>query len=90
MKKILAWFVGKILKAKLFKGGITMEGTKKWYNSKNVWTGIVTVLIGLYGLIQVSLAPILGITLPVIPEWIFALLGALGIYTRVTATKQIK
>ena len=66
-----------------------MESTKKWWLSKNIWTGIVTVLVGLYSLLQVSLMPLFGITLPTIPEWIFVILGAIGIYTRKIATEKI-
>jgi len=57
--------------------------TKKWWESKNVWTGIVTVLIAAYS----TAAGQFG--LPVIPEYVFAILGAFGIYTRVTATAKI-
>ena len=89
MKKLTAYIIGKLLKRKLFKGG-SMDGKKKWYASKNVWTGIITVVVGLYSLVQVSLAPVLGFTLPVIPGWVFTLLGSLGVYTRVIATKSIK
>lgn len=89
MKKMLAYLLGKFIKSKLDKGGSSMDGKKKWYQSKNVWTGIVTVLIGIYSLIQASLAPVLGFTLPAIPEWLFTVLGAIGIYTRVSATKTI-
>lgn len=60
-----------------------MEDKKKWYLSKNIWTGITTALIGLY----LTLAPQFG--LPAIPEWIFTLLGAAGIYTRVKADTKI-
>lgn len=61
-----------------------MDDTKKWWQSKGVWTGIVTATMGAY----VTLTPVFH--LPVVPEWIFALLGTLGIYTRVTATKTIE
>jgi len=60
-----------------------MDGTKKWYLSKGVWTGIVTGLIGIYSVI----AP--HVNGPAIPEWVFALLGGMGIYTRVNATDKI-
>lgn len=57
--------------------------TKKWYLSKNIWTGIVVGLLGIYG----TLSPQFG--WPPVPEWIFALLAGLGIYTRATATTTI-
>jgi predicted benzoate:H+ symporter BenE len=90
MNKLLAWIIGKFIGNKIkLKEDIHMDGTKKWWVSKNIWTGIVTVLIGLYGLLQVSLMPLFGITLPTIPEWVFVILGAIGIYTRSTATQKI-
>jgi hypothetical protein len=57
--------------------------TKAWYLSKGIWTGIVTALLGAY----LSLAPQFG--WPQIPEFVFAILGALGIYTRATADSKI-
>lgn len=62
----------------------TMDETKKWYLSKGIWTGIVTALLGIYGTLSIQLH------LPIIPEWIFAILGAMGIYTRATAKKKIE
>lgn len=67
-----------------------MKETKKWYLSKNIWTGIVSVLVGLYSLVAANLGPAFGFVLPIIPEWVFVILGALGIYTRATATKSIE
>jgi hypothetical protein len=60
-----------------------MDSTKKWYQSKNIWNSVVTGLVGLY----LALAPQFG--WPAIPEWIFTILAAIGIYTRVTADKTI-
>ena len=57
--------------------------TKKWYLSKGVLTGIVTGLLGIYA----TIAPNAG--WPSIPDWVFALLGGMGIYTRVTADTKI-
>lgn len=81
--------IAKILDLK--EGGVMAEEveSKKWYKSKGVLTGIVTILIGLYEAVAVSLAPQLGWTLPPIPAWIFSLLGAMGIYSRVVADKKI-
>lgn len=60
-----------------------MDGTKSWYKSKTIWSGVVTVIIAGYS----AAAPIWN--LPTIPEWIFAILGTIGIYTRVKATYTI-
>lgn len=76
--------IGKFIGKKLnLQEESKMDGTKKWYQSKNIWTGVVTVLIAAYG----TAAAIW--KLPAIPEWLFAVLGAVGIYTRVTATDKI-
>ncbi len=57
--------------------------TKSWYLSKGVWTGVVTASMGLY----LALAP--QFNLPHVPDWIFTLLGAAGVYTRATATTTL-
>lgn len=58
--------------------------SKKWYLSKGIWTGIVTAVLGLY----LTLAPQFG--WPAIPEYVFVVLGALGIYSRNVAVTAIK
>lgn len=68
---------------------MTEGATTKWYKSKGVITGIVTVIIGVYSLVDTALGPQLGFDLPQIPEWIFILLGSLGIYSRVNTTGTI-
>lgn len=81
---LFTWIAAKVVKSKInLLEDSQMDDTKKWYQSKGVWTGIVTALMGAY----VTLAPVFH--LPVVPEWIFALLGTLGIYTRVTADSKI-
>jgi hypothetical protein len=82
-ESFFAKIAGKFLSKKLNLQEGTMD-TKKWYLSKGVWTGVVTAVVGLY----LTLVPQLH--LPAIPEWIFALLGALGVYSRVTATSTIE
>lgn len=93
MGKIKEWIIKLVAanaakKLKLVEG-TPMENKKSWYQSKNVWNGIITVIVGAYEMVAVSLAPQFGWTIPPIPPIIFTILGALGIYTRVTATKQI-
>jgi len=56
---------------------------KPWYRSKNIWVGVVAVLIAGYNSASAQFG------LPAIPEFVFAVLGAMGIYTRVTATSVI-
>lgn len=83
-ENFFAKIAGKLAARKLdLKETTEMNETKPWYQSKGVWTGVVTGVLGIY----ISVAP--GLHLPVVPEWIFALLGGLGIYTRVSADTKI-
>jgi len=90
-KNLVAKIVAGRFKAKLdaIDKENNMDEVKKWYKSRNVWTGIVTVLIGIYSSIDASLAPSLGFNLPDIPEFVYVILGTLGVYTRVTAEKKV-
>ena len=58
--------------------------SKKWFLSKTVWAGVIAVLIAAYN----SASAQFGI--PAIPEFVFGILGALGIYGRTTATTVVK
>lgn len=82
-EKLFFTIAGKVLKRKLNLQEEPMDGTKKWYTSKNLWAGVITALLGLYGTLGGQF------NLPPIPEWIFALLGTLGVYTRATATDKL-
>lgn len=57
--------------------------TKPWYVSKGVWTGIVTGVLGVYATLALQFH------WPAVPDWIFTILGAMGIYSRVNATTTI-
>lgn len=82
--------IGKFAKGKLdLKEDSQMEDKKKWWQSKSIWTSVVTALIGVYAIAQTTLAPTFGWKLPDIPEGILAFLGALGVYSRVAADKKI-
>jgi hypothetical protein len=61
-----------------------MDDSKSWYKSRTIWAGVVAVLIALYNSIGANLH-----ALPAIPDWVFALLGAVGVYGRVTADTKI-
>jgi hypothetical protein len=56
---------------------------KKWWQSKTIWAGVTAVLVAAYNAASESfgLAPI--------PEFVYALLGAFGIYGRVAAKQGI-
>lgn len=57
---------------------------KKWWQSKTVWAGVVAVILAAYGTAAAQFG------LPPIPEWVFGILGALGVYGRATANTTIK
>ena len=79
MNSFIAKLAGKFAAKKLnLQEGIVE--TKSWYKSKTVWVSVVTGVLGIYLSIP---------GLPPVPEWLFALLGGLGVYTRVTATTKI-
>jgi hypothetical protein len=58
--------------------------TKSWWRSKTIWAGVVAVILAGYGTAATQFG------LPPVPEWIFALLGALGVYGRTTANTTVK
>ncbi len=57
---------------------------KSWWKSKTIWAGVVAVILAAYGTAAAQF------NLPAVPEWVFALLGALGVYGRVTANSTVK
>lgn len=59
--------------------------TKAWYQSKTIWAAIVTILITAWNAGVNSI-----FSLPVIPDFVYAILGFLGLYSRVTANSVIK
>lgn len=67
----------------------TKPSTKPWYLSKAVWSGIIAVLIATYTAFVPAMQASFNITLPVIPEWVFAVLAAFGIYARAAATTTL-
>ena len=62
--------------------------SKKWYLSKGVWSGILTAVIGA----GLSITKLFGIDLNTnaIFTLVITVLGALGLYSRVTADTTIK
>lgn len=60
-----------------------MDGTKPWYQSKTILAAVVVGLIGIYNSVATAKK------LPPIPDWAFTILGAIGVYTRSTATDKI-
>jgi len=89
MNKLQKFIWEKIVLPKLTQEVKKFMETKKWYESKTIWSGIIAILIAVYNTIQPLLAQHFGINLPVIPNWVYTILGALGIYGRMSADKKI-
>lgn len=64
-------------------------GTKKLYQSKTFWSDVLTILVGIVGLVDNYFA---GGNIATNPGYqaVLTVLGALGIYGRKTATTQIQ
>ena len=58
-------------------------GKKKWYQSKTVWSSVVAVVLAAYNSASAQFG------LPAVPEFVYGVLAAFGIYSRVTATTKI-
>lgn len=85
-------FILRLIAKRISKKLQLKEGTvdkKEWWKSKTIISDIVTILIGLYASIGATLGQSMGWNLPPIPEWLFVILGALGIYGRTSATTTI-
>ena len=63
--------------------------TKKWYLSKTMWSAVLAVAFAAYNAIGQPLLEGFGIALPQVPEFIYAMLGAFGIYSRKVAVTRI-
>lgn len=85
----LAKLAGKSVAKKIKLEDGPMTDGKKWYKSKAVLSGIAVVAFGAYDLARASLAPAMGWNLPEIPPFLYTILGTMGVYGRVSATKQI-
>lgn len=60
-----------------------MEKTKSWWKSKTIWSGIIAVGLAAYNTASAQFG------LPVVPEYVYGVLGALGVYGRVTANSVV-
>jgi hypothetical protein len=56
---------------------------KPWWQSKTVWAGVATVILVAYTEAGVFFG------LPPVPEFVYGILGVLGIYGRVTAKAEV-
>jgi uncharacterized membrane protein len=65
-----------------------MDKAKTWYTSKTVWAGIITVIVGA----ALEIGKVFGVDLASnqIIGVVISILGALGVYGRVTASTTLK
>ena len=80
-------FAKKVAKDLDLKEG-PMDGAKKWYKSKTIWSDVLTVVVGLWGVLDPVLASH-GVNLPTIPPLLLTVLGGMGIHGRVTASQKL-
>ncbi len=81
-------FVIKLIAKRIEKELDLKEGPmdkKQWWKSKGFWSNATVVIIGTYELVKANMVP----GLPSIPPVVLTLLGALGLYSRVTAEKPL-
>ena len=60
-----------------------MTEAKPWWQSKAVWAGFIAVILSAYSTASAQFG------LPPVPDFVYAILGALGIYGRMSATTVI-
>lgn len=65
-----------------------MSGSKKWYQSKTIWSGVVAVITATINAILQQFGP--NPTLQLILNIITGVAGAFGVYGRVVAKEEIK
>lgn len=64
--------------------GFIMTNKKAWWQSKTVWSGVIAVALAAYSTASAEFG------LPPVPEYLYGVLGALGVYGRVTAKSVVK
>jgi len=78
-----AKIAGKYVAGKLNLQEDSKMETKPWYQSKTMWTAVVSGLVGVYQAVS-TIHP-----LPPIPPFVYTLLAALGLYGLRTADTKI-
>lgn len=87
-ENFLAKMAGKLAAQKLkLQEGPTMP-SKPWYTSKGMWAGIVGILMGIVGFVDVNFTHGAIASSPYFSMAV-AFLGAMGLYSRGTATTTI-
>lgn len=60
-----------------------LMGEKSWWQSKTIWAGVVAIALAAYN------AGAAAFGWPEIPEFVYGLLAALGVYGRAVATERV-
>lgn len=68
---------------------IMADNTKVWYKSKGMWAGALTFLFGIYAVAQASLTNVHLPSITAYMPFVFTILGALGVYGRMSADGKI-
>ena len=63
---------------------MALANPKPWWKSRTVWAMLLAVLLAAY-----NEAVAVGLGLPPIPDFVYAILCALGIYGRAAATQPL-
>lgn len=69
-----------------------MEQTKPWWTSTTIWANLITAILGVLvaaGVVSQEFSASIGANLNTLLGVAFTLLGSLGLYGRLGATKQI-
>lgn len=64
--------------------------SKHWWESKTIWSGVLAVGIAVYNALGQPVLEHFHVTLPMIPDFVYGILAAFGIYGRKAATSVIK
>jgi hypothetical protein len=83
-ENLIARIAGKAIAKKIdLKEG--QVDTKKWYQSKTIWTAVVTGIVGIVQAVGTATGHNINI-----PTWVYDVLGAVGLYSLRTGDKPIQ
>lgn len=82
-ESLIARIIGKKIGQKLDLKEGQVE-TKKWFQSKTIWTAVVTGVVGILQAVGTATGHPINI-----PTWVYDVLGAIGLYSLRTGDKPI-
>lgn len=69
--------------------GKYIGGRMDWINkNKGTISHIISLLLGIYSLLPLTIAPDFHFSVPAVPAWLLTFLGALGVYHNVTDSQS--